>query len=174
MPGITRDGAVRVLWLLVIAGFIQIFYYYPQLPDVVATHYNFKGEPDAWGSKSTMVILYGGLLIFISVIFLIIDKVLKHISPEFINIPNKEYWLAPERREQTLETFSAFMLWIGNITLLFMLALFQYLFTLQSQNDALNNGYFWGGLLTYLLLMSWILIKFYLTFRRASSKQSIY
>src|SRR4051812_925278 len=45
-------------------------YYYPRLPASIATHFNFKGEPDGWGSKSTLllmpavgVVLYAGLTV---------------------------------------------------------------------------------------------------------------
>lgn len=48
------DGLALLACLVSIAGLI---YYYPDLPDRVATHYNFAGEPDGYGEKSTMIIL---------------------------------------------------------------------------------------------------------------------
>jgi uncharacterized membrane protein len=38
--------------------------YYPRLPDSIPTHYNFSGEPDAWGAKTGLLVtpLIGAVL----------------------------------------------------------------------------------------------------------------
>lgn len=43
--------------ILVIALVIITFIYWGKAPDIVPTHYNFKGEIDAYGSKNTLFIL---------------------------------------------------------------------------------------------------------------------
>jgi len=57
---------VGFLGLIVMIG--MTFYYVGDLPEKIPTHYNFKGEPDAWGSRSaiwTMPTIGGILFIFL-------------------------------------------------------------------------------------------------------------
>jgi len=60
--------AVAFIGLVFLIGLS--IYYYSRLPASIATHFNFKGEPDGWGNKSTLflmpvlcVILYTGLTV---------------------------------------------------------------------------------------------------------------
>ena len=34
-----------------------LIYFWPVLPETIPTHFGFSGEPDAWGSKTTLLIL---------------------------------------------------------------------------------------------------------------------
>lgn len=43
--------------ILVISLVVMTFIYWGKAPEVVPTHYNFKGEIDAYGSKNTLFIL---------------------------------------------------------------------------------------------------------------------
>ena len=45
-----------------------------------------------------------------------------------INLPNKEYWFAPERRAATTLSFNRLLLWFGVATLLLMLIVSRYAF----------------------------------------------
>lgn len=42
-----------------------------------------------------------------------------HHPARYVNIPNKDYWLAPERRAQTLEFLGAHGMWLGCAMALF-------------------------------------------------------
>lgn len=35
----------------------SLIYFWPLIPETIPTHFGFSGEPDAWGSKSTLLIL---------------------------------------------------------------------------------------------------------------------
>ena len=43
--------------ILVMALIITTFMYWGKAPDIVPTHFNFKGEIDVYGSKNTLFIL---------------------------------------------------------------------------------------------------------------------
>ena len=49
--------------ILVLALVIMTFIYWRKAPDIIPTHYNFKGEIDAYGSKNTVFILLPIVLI---------------------------------------------------------------------------------------------------------------
>ena len=60
-----RWGAFYAL-LAVLGAFVaQVIYYYPQMPQQVATHFNFYGHADDWGSKAelTTVIIVATMML---------------------------------------------------------------------------------------------------------------
>lgn len=46
-------GVAVILFIVVTAA------YWSRLPEKIPTHFNFAGEPDAWGSKATLLLLPG-------------------------------------------------------------------------------------------------------------------
>jgi uncharacterized membrane protein len=90
-----------VFTLMVIA--LQLGFYYPELPDRMAVHFDFSGNPDNWSDKSTFVILMAAAIILCN-IWLPISRWLFKVMPDsMINAPHKEYWLAKENRERFIE-----------------------------------------------------------------------
>lgn len=59
--------------LLTVMPILLLVYYYPQLPERIPTHWNWKGEPDAWARKSyysvfsvaAIMVYMQGLMLFI-------------------------------------------------------------------------------------------------------------
>lgn len=64
---------------------------YPRLPDVVTTHWNFKGEPDGYSSR----LLAAGLLPLFLAVLPLIFRVLPKIDPKGENYAkfSEAYWL---------------------------------------------------------------------------------
>ena len=53
-----KDLAIIALTVLsVLVNFIIVFYYYPQLPNEIAHHFNGAGKPDSYGNKSFIISL---------------------------------------------------------------------------------------------------------------------
>jgi len=84
--------AVFLSLLAVSAGF---------LPQHVASHFNFYGEADGWMERQAMLILMG--LVGTGVPLLIVGGifVIRFFPTAIINLPNRDYWLSPERRAST-------------------------------------------------------------------------
>jgi hypothetical protein len=53
-------------------------------------------------------------------LFLLMPRLLRRIPARLINIPNREYWLAPERRDEAMARIGATMSWfaVGIVALL--------------------------------------------------------
>jgi len=98
----------------------QIAHYAPLLPDTVASHFGPGGVPDGWSSKSSFLTLYVIILVITVGPFLGLPFLLRRLPNDLINLPKKDYWLAPERRDETLRTISTNLLWLGNATLMFL------------------------------------------------------
>jgi uncharacterized membrane protein len=111
-----------LLLILPIAACIHIACYYAQLPDRVASHFGPSGEADGWMSKSAFAAFYIGVMLFQATVFGGIGALLRRTPNDLINLPNKEYWLAPERREETLRGIAESLSSFGVATMVLLIA----------------------------------------------------
>ncbi len=103
-----------ILFVLLYAGLlVYVNQTTSMLPDRVATHFGIDGQPNGWMTRS-------GYIAFISAFglglpaFTIIAAFLSRFLPSWmINIPNRDYWLAPERRPYTDAYVLRFCLWLA-------------------------------------------------------------
>jgi hypothetical protein len=95
-----------------------------KLPLRVASHFGTSGRPDAWSCKESFVNIYLIVVAFIALLFPGIGLILRKIPVSLINLPNKDYWLSTERKEETIAVLSRQFLWFGSATLLLLLDIF--------------------------------------------------
>lgn len=103
-----------ILFTLLCLGFLM---YVNQtsslLPERLATHFGAGGQPNGWMSRSgytTFISLFGmGLPLFVIAICFLC----RFLPSWTVNIPNREYWLSPERRSRTYAYLLAHSLWFG-------------------------------------------------------------
>jgi hypothetical protein len=110
-------------------------YHYFILPEQVATHFRFSGEPDAWGPKTVFFLWYFIITGFCIAMFVVVNRALRPGHLSWLNIPEKEYWLSPERIHDTLKYVRSGILLFGSGTLLFVLD-----FVNQSFQVSLGNA----------------------------------
>ncbi len=110
---------------------LQAWYFYPLLPERVASHFGPTGQPDAWTTKVSFLsfdcIVVGGLAALFSVIGLLMEK----IPPALMNLPNRDYWLAEENRKETILFLSSSFFWFASATMMLLLDVFQQTFQVQ-------------------------------------------
>lgn len=129
--------------LMVVLGVLQCVHVYSQLPAVMASHFTGRGIPNGWQPKPAFFFLIGVVMLLSAIPAFIVPRGLPTMPPEKINLPNKDYWLAPERREETWRFFSVQMAWWG-CALLFLLL---YAMTLAINANLPSVGYFdWQGM----------------------------
>ena len=145
-----RKTAQYILFGTVIAAVIQIMYYYPYLPERMAIHFNVSGQADNFSSKFSASIFQIGLTLFIVVLFKIIGILLTKASDGLINLPNKEYWLAPERRAATIDYMENMVYRMGGITNIFLLLVFQLVINTNLEGDYSLGVTFWIVLAVYM------------------------
>jgi uncharacterized membrane protein len=161
-----RTGRV-VLAALLAAVILQTLYYYPQLPSTVASHFGSGGRPNGWSSKDAFFGLYGGLLALLLALFTGLPVLFRRIPPFWINLPNKDYWLAPERRDRAISHLSREMLWFGNATIAFMIAVIELAIRANlSEFGRLSEPAMWSLLSAYFLYVAVWMIRFYRKFAR--------
>lgn len=136
---IRKDASLYLWALLVILSAAQITHFYPALPLKVASHFNVNGRPDSWMNKSSFVAFHAFIIAAISAMFFLTGFFLRKIPVALLNLPNKDYWLMPEKREDTYSFFQSFLFWFADITLIFFLFLFQNIY-LYATNHTVNLG----------------------------------
>jgi uncharacterized membrane protein len=94
-----------------------------QLPERVATHFNAHGEPNGWMSRSThqtFMLVFGlALPLFI----VVLSYATRFLPPFLVNVPHRNYWLAPERRRETSNYLVLHSLWLACLAVCFVIGL---------------------------------------------------
>ena len=98
---------------LILVCLLMMAYYYPQMPQRMASHFAADGSVNGWQSREAFFVL---MLLVTSTSAIVGFLAPRHIAARSnarINLPNRDYWLAPERREETMHFISATMAWFA-------------------------------------------------------------
>lgn len=109
-------AAASALWLA-----WQLIYGLSPLPDPMVSQFGFDGRPSNVMSKSAYSLIMALITGWIAIIFLAIGF-LGHLPDRLINVPSREHWLAPERREATLVRVVVHTRWMLALTMAFLAA----------------------------------------------------
>jgi uncharacterized membrane protein len=136
-----------------IAVTVHMIWWYGKLPDVVPSHFDAEGNPDGEITKSAYYLLIGLVHAITAFGFPLLILGMKRMPVSLINIPNKDYWLAPERRDQTLQVSNAMLLLVGIFTMVLIACLFQLSAKVAIGTRDNINPEFFGCLVAYLILV---------------------
>jgi len=121
----------KVLFILLVAGAaVHFSRYYPQLPDVVESHFGSRGNPNGWQTKQIFFAFFVGVTVINTVFTFGIPALIRALPPQLFNLPNKRYWLAGERREASLDFISGWFSWYG--CAMFLLQWYAFDFAIQA------------------------------------------
>ena len=162
----SKESALFILISLTLLAIAQAILNYQELPEVVASHFDASGDADGWMARDAFVILDIAIVLINAAVFFGIQAMLPRISTAYINVPNREYWLAAERKSESLNRLSMHVLWFGNATVLFLVVLFHQIYQLNIENQSTLDGDFWKGLLLYFALIGILIFRMYRDFRR--------
>ena len=83
------------------------------------------GEGGTAGESTVLLIVQLFTITVLVVTFLGASMAMPRIADWALSIPNKEYWLGPERRQETMDYVVRWLLWFGSLNLLLMLMIFR-------------------------------------------------
>jgi uncharacterized membrane protein len=110
-----------VYGFLLAIGVLDCMRRYPLLPARMASRFGPHGEVTDWQSKEqffmTMVVVVGVSFVAGFIVPLLIGV----LPANMVNLPHKEYWLAAERREETMRYLSMKMEWFACAVLFLLL-----------------------------------------------------
>lgn len=108
-----------VAWLVLIALAVQAAIFYPQMPTKMATSFGTNGTPHAWMTPRQSLWFEIGLVALMWASFFWLPRLIRRF-PNSVNIPNRAYWLAPERRDATMLDIESRMNSLGVLVLVFI------------------------------------------------------
>ncbi len=154
---IGQHADLKMKILLIFTGFFGIIlqlYYASRLPESVANHFGLGGHANGWMSNTAHLLVNCGLFVLLSAVFLAVPVLLRKGPISLLSIPNKSYWLAPERRETSIPMIANRLLLIGVLSNIFLLFV-NYLVFLANQiaPPRLNQNLFLIGLSVFLGIM---------------------
>lgn len=115
-------GKARLLFFLSLAAAaLQLVHASRVLPATMAVHFNAAGRADGYGSRSSFVLFFAGMFALLWFLFELISLAIRRAPASLINMPKKDYWLAPERRDATFDDFEARMRIFGVATVLLLI-----------------------------------------------------
>jgi uncharacterized membrane protein len=106
---------------LVVYSLLQARLQHSKLPEVIATHFRAGGLANGWQTQSHAFTTGLTVIALAALIGFGVPQLVGVIPVSLTNLPNKEYWLAPERRENTLAYLKTSFAWFGCALLTFLL-----------------------------------------------------
>ena len=91
-----------------------------QLPDPVATHFGSGYLANGWMSRDEYLAFSLVFSVFLPVVIAGLAGWLPRVASRSVSLPNKDYWLAPERRAATLESITVRAITLGSLFAIFM------------------------------------------------------
>lgn len=136
------------------------------LPDRVALHFDANGTPNGWGEPQTHVVLMVVLQTFMVFLVVGIPWIVRKTPTELVNLPNRDYWLADERLDETVSLLREHCDLLGIILQGFFLALGVCVTAANLADPVrLNNLVFLPILAVFLIsILGWI-VRLYVSFR---------
>ena len=151
----------RTLYSLLLAvGIGQWIHYYPRLPLQMASHFGHNGTANNWQSRDHFFLLMFGAILLATAVNFVIPRILSKLPSEQISLPNKSYWLAPERREETFRFISTQMGWFACGLLGVLLYATSQTIHANLPGGRFNNQRMTFALIALLLLVAVWLIRF--------------
>lgn len=106
------------LWAVVVLGAAaDLAWHYPRLPASMAVHFDAAGVPDRWSPKSEFLATWILMTLLLGGLFAGLRVLLRFLPADYINMPRREYWLAPERAASTRAEVGDVVLALGGVIL---------------------------------------------------------
>lgn len=170
-----------VLIVLLVAVCVQMAYFYPQITRVVAaaeavpsaragkvaSHFDATGVPNGQQTIAQFFGTYIAIVVVNAVLFFGVPVLLSRVPPEFVNLPNRDYWLAPARRAQTMARLNDRFNWLGVATVALIIVVMQSVLTANLSGDPRLTGYaVWIPLIAYLAFSIFWIVRLFASFAR--------
>jgi hypothetical protein len=145
----------------------------PALPPTVATHFGGGGLADGWMTREGYRLF---MLFFIVVLPLLIVAAvgwLPRVRPSWVNIPNRDYWLAPERQAETTGYLLGHACWLGVLMEALIAGIHYVLLAANAQSPPrLSTPLFVGLLVGFLIGLGFWIAALYRRLRASRSPLS--
>jgi len=102
-----RVGRVFYIAVLLLCAF-ETVRLWNIMPPQMAAHFNIQGDPDRFVSKAQFFWFQIQTMLIVILVSLPFQVLFLVLPTSMVNIPNRDYWLAPERRTETVGRINGF------------------------------------------------------------------
>lgn len=163
-----RSRALFALLATGAAGILLLAYHRQGLPEVVATHFSASGVANGWMPRDTHILLAQGLVVFLTAMFCCTGWIMARIPAKWINLPNKDYWLAAEREAGTRRHLAGWAHGFGAVVNLFLIFAFHLVYRANlSDPVAFDSTPMTAGLVAFVIASLGATIALLLRYGRA-------
>ncbi len=152
-----------ILCLGILIG--QALFYYNGLPDIIASHFDAARWRDAWMSKNGFFAFEFAIIAILLLQFLGVPWLVGRLPIRWLNLPNRDFWFADERREGTLRTIRVYFEWFAVMMTVLFVAVNQLVFEANMNSRNLWSTGMWIILAVYLVAVCVWMIALVLRFR---------
>jgi XapX domain-containing protein len=112
-----------ILGLLYLGFFSYLAVSGSRLPERVATHFGLEGQPDGWMDRTAHLRCMAVFGLAFPLFVPAICYGLRFLPDRFFNLPHRDYWLAPQRRPETMAYLYRHSLWFASLALGFVIGI---------------------------------------------------
>jgi len=116
-------------------------------------------------TNQNFAIFEGIILLVIVFEFAFLPLLLEKMPDSLINLPNKEFWLANEKRAETFAVMRRYFEWFSVMLLALFIAVNQLVFTANLKRENLPGTAMWLILGSFLIFAAFWMIKFIRQFK---------
>ncbi|HVP88823.1 MAG TPA: DUF1648 domain-containing protein [Casimicrobiaceae bacterium] len=139
-----RYLAAALLAALLAAGAVTLYVTADSLPAVVATHFDLAGRVTGAMSRASYLVFISLMTFAVPLFVAVLNAVLPRFVPRLARIPARDYWLAPERRDETLASIAASGTFLACMIAAFMIGLHLLLVEANTRKPpTMDSSYLW-------------------------------
>ncbi len=125
--------------LLTVVGCIAQVYYWQTYPDVIASHFAAGGHANGWMTRELNMVFSVVMLLLMCLLFIFIPTLLNRVPTRLISFPNRDYWFAPDRKQQTLVQIASWFHFYGAMVVGFLVLVFHLVYLANQQSPPQLN-----------------------------------
>ena len=158
-----------IFFVLVVVAAMQSAYYAPRIPETLGSHFGARGFVNAWQTKVAFFSTELTIIVLAMLVSFGIPRLIAAMPVSLINLPNKDFWLSPERREETFAFLRRQLAWLGCALLAFLLFVMELVFRAKLHTPPqLNTAAFVPAILTFLGFTAVWIIRLVFHFSRGN------
>jgi len=161
-----------IFFVLVLVAAMQSAYYAPRVPEILGSHFGKSGFASAWQTKVAFFATELTIVVLSTFISFGIPRLIAAMPVSAINLPNKDFWLSSERREDTFSFLRVQVAWFGCALLAFLLFVMELVFRPNLHTPPqLNTAAFVPALLAFLAFSTAWTLRLVFHFSRMEFKK---
>ena len=162
-----RSSLFPALIVLLAAAAAFILLSGRSLPPVVATHFAASGRADGFMPRNSYLTLMLFIAVAVPLLLALGLSSVRFVPPQYFSLPNREYWLAPERRDETFAFMHNHGMYLSALLAAF-LCFVHWLVVLANEmpSPRFSPPLFVAGLILFLSAVTVLVMVFFVHFRR--------